>query len=330
MSRPHPRRRVHPTRDITIAAGIHPLPRIPHFPHLEVAREVRRAFEDGEEGAGFVPPPLDVRDGDAGLRLREFPVGEGAPRRNGGAVAVFHVLAEADGEVAVVGGFNARLELDGGEDVDVAHEENRSGGSARAAGFEALDDGVDDHDVLAGAGAEADGFAGPDFLAAEVEAVVGAFAGGDGVVGEAFEEGEGVVDGFGGEDAAVDFGIPLAEPAGGDAFPVDGVVCKARGSGEAGMGGRRWRPGEPGAEAVLGFDDPGWRVVQGVREGLNEVLGPVIVLVITSECTFKDDGETPSVASVEPCQLSRTEDILVPLSVLILLEAFGWRELSRG
>lgn len=158
------------------------------------------------------------------MRLRELPVGEGALGGDGGSVAVFHVLAEADGEVPVIGWFHARLELEGGEFVDVAYEKDGSRAGARAPWFQAFDDRVHHHDVLAGADAEADGFPGPDFFAAEVEAVIDTFASSDGVVGERLEEGQGVVDGFSGENAAVDLSVAMAEATGRDGFPVDGVV----------------------------------------------------------------------------------------------------------
>ena len=63
------------------------------------------------------------------------------------------------------------------------------------------------HDVVALVDAQADGFADPDFFAAEVQPVpvaVGS-AGGAGV--EGLDERVAFVDGFGAEDAAVDFGV---------------------------------------------------------------------------------------------------------------------------
>lgn len=227
----------------------------------------------------------------------------------------------------VIWWFEPGLELGGAEAVDVADEEDGCGGGARAARFEALDDGVHDHDILARIFAQADGFARPDLFAAEVDAVVDAFAGRDGVVGELVEQGEGVVDGFGGEDAAVDFGVALAVTSGADALPVD-VIVGEPGGGETVMGGEWWRPSQPRTEAVFGFDDLGRRVMEGVRDRLDEVSRPVVVMHITGQCTFKNNGETPSVASVKPDELSGTENVLVVLGILVLFEALCWRKLS--
>lgn len=67
-----------------------------------------------------------------------------------------------------------------------------------------------------------------------------------------------------------------------------------------------------------------------MRERLDMIFGPVVVVVVTGKGAFKYEAEAPGIASVEPCQFSWTEEILVPLTVLVLLETFGRRKLSRG
>ncbi len=69
------------------------------------------------------------------------------------------------------------------------------------------------------------------------------------------EEGERVVNGFGGKDATVYLSVALAITAFSDTFPVDGTVCKPGGVCETTMGGSRWGPSQPRAEVRRG-----WRV----------------------------------------------------------------------
>lgn len=84
-------------RTIAIPARIQIPADIIDFPELQLLAVFQRALEDGEEGAGFVPPTFDVCDGDGGLGLDDLPEGDGPARLDGRAVAVFEVLPEADG-----------------------------------------------------------------------------------------------------------------------------------------------------------------------------------------------------------------------------------------
>lgn len=177
------------------------------------------------------------------MGLCEFPVGDGAFGGDGGAVAVVEVLAEAGGQVRVRRRFVAGGEGDGGEGVDVAGEEDGRGGEA-GTGLD-VEDGVEDHQVLALVDAQADAFADPDFFAAEVEAVVVAVGGGGGEGVEGLDEGVAFVDGFGAEDAAVDFYVARSVLALQDCSPVYRVVAQAAGC-ERLMCRSRCAPGKPG------------------------------------------------------------------------------------
>lgn len=233
---------------VGVAAAVHERARVLDVAVADAVLELLRGLEDGQQGGGFVPAALDVGDGDAELALGEFP-GRGLLFEGlDDAVVEVDFFAHAQGELLGGGWGVGRVVGQDGEAVEVADEVDGCGGGAGAVGLEALDDAVHDHDVLPVGRAQADGLADPEFLAAVVDAVVEALAGGDEsvAVAEALEKDEAFVDGFGGEDASVYFGVSVAEAAFDDAFPVDVAEVHAR-LVEAGVVSRWGAPGKPGA-----------------------------------------------------------------------------------
>lgn len=162
------------------------------------------------------------------------------------SVAVIEILRQSQREVARVRRLLAWGVCHHGEAVNIAHYGDGGRGGVGRARFELFDDVVDDHDVLAGANAKPDGFADPDLLAAKVDSCVGALACGQCVIAQGLDESEGFVDGFGGEYAAVHFGVAPAEAAFENSAPVDVVVCIALG-GKSYMGRSGRTPCKPGA-----------------------------------------------------------------------------------
>lgn len=233
---------------VGVPTAVHERARVFDVPVADVVLEFLRGLKDGQEGGGLVPAALDVGDGDADLALRELPRRGLLFQRLDDAVVEVDLLAHADGELLGGGWGVGGVVGHDGEAVEVADEVDGCGGGAGAVGLEALDDAVHDHDVLAIGCAQADGLADPEFLAAIVDAVVEALAGCDeGVaVAEALEKDEAFIDGFGGEDASVYFGVSVAEAAFDYAFPVDVAEVHTR-LVEARVVSRWGAPGKPGA-----------------------------------------------------------------------------------
>lgn len=233
---------------IGVTTPVHERARVFDVAVANVVLEFLRGLQDGQEGGGFVPAALDVGDGDADLALGEFP-GRGLLfQRLEDAVLEVNFFAHAEGEVLGGGLGVSGVVWRDGEAVQVADEVDGGGGGAGAVGLQALDDAVHDHDVLALRCAQADGLADPEFLAAVVDAVVEALAGCDEsvAVAEALEEDEALIDGFGGEDAAVYLGVSAAKAAFEYAFPVDVAEVHSRLVEPRVV--RRWgAPGKPGA-----------------------------------------------------------------------------------